>query len=59
MTIIGGLQPEKYSALDNVLLFAGLSSYVGETWGCQDKLGNVISKFNKTDYSVLLLKVVD
>jgi hypothetical protein len=44
ITILRGMEPEKYSAEDNVLLFAGLASYIGEQRGCQDRFGNMLSE---------------
>ena len=43
ITLLRGLQQERYSATDNVLLFTGLASYIGEQRGCQDRYGNMLS----------------
>lgn len=44
LAILRGLDPKKYSALDNVLLFTGLASHIGEQRGCQDRFGNMLSQ---------------
>ncbi|PSN59647.1 Clavaminate synthase-like protein, partial [Corynespora cassiicola Philippines] len=43
LTILRGLQPERYTAEENILLFAGLASYLGEQRGCQDRYGNMLT----------------
>ncbi|CAO2655440.1 Nn.00g105040.m01.CDS01 [Neocucurbitaria sp. VM-36] len=43
LTILRGLTPSKYTAKDNVLLFTGLASYIGEQRGCQDRYGNMLT----------------
>ncbi|KAF2761734.1 Clavaminate synthase-like protein [Pseudovirgaria hyperparasitica] len=43
ITILRGLNPENYSATDNVLLFAGIASHIGEQRGCQDRFGNMLT----------------
>lgn len=45
IAILRGLEPAKFSPHDNVVLFAGLASYIGEKRGCQDKFGNMLSKY--------------
>ncbi|KIH92036.1 taurine catabolism dioxygenase family protein [Sporothrix brasiliensis 5110] len=41
--IVKGLNPSLYSDSDNLLLFLGLASFIGDKHGIQDKKGNVIS----------------
>jgi hypothetical protein len=43
-TVLRGLDPAKYTALDNVLLYLGVTSYIAEKRGCQDSSGNMISE---------------
>jgi hypothetical protein len=43
--ILRGLQPDKYSNLDNILLYLGVTSYIAETRGMQDFDGRMIRKF--------------
>ena len=43
LTILRGLTPDKYTPWENVVIFAGLSSYLGEQRGCQDRYGNMLS----------------
>ena len=43
LVILRGLDPSKYEALDNVLLFTGLASHLGEQRGAQDRFGNMLS----------------
>lgn len=38
-----GLNPDEYSQEDNILVFLGISSYVGEKRGKQDEAGNMLS----------------
>jgi hypothetical protein len=42
--VLRGLDPAKYTALDNVLLYLGVTSYIAEKRGCQDSSGNMISE---------------
>ena len=35
LAIIKGLDPDKYSLKENIILFAGLSSYIGDKRGSQ------------------------
>jgi hypothetical protein len=41
-SVLRGLEPTKYSALDNVLIYLGITSYIAQTRGCQDSSGNMI-----------------
>ncbi|KAF2456095.1 hypothetical protein BDY21DRAFT_288209 [Lineolata rhizophorae] len=41
-SVIRGLKPQNYSALDNVIIYLGITSYVAERRGCQDSSGNMI-----------------
>lgn len=43
--MIRGLNPGDFSPEDNVLVFLGLSSYIGAQRGRQDEDGNMLSKF--------------
>ena len=44
LAILRGLpDPAKYTPWENVVLFAGLTSYIGERIGCQDRYGNMLS----------------
>lgn len=43
--VLRGLQPEKYSIKDNMLLYLGITSYIAETRGMQDFDGRMIRKF--------------
>jgi len=40
--IIRGLKPEKYDPLERMVIFMGLSSYVGNRLGVQDNKGNAL-----------------
>ena len=42
--IIQGLDPQRYSNQVNVVIFLGISSYIGEKRGRQDELGNMLRK---------------
>lgn len=39
---VKGLDPNRYSRTENVVIYLGLSSYVGEQRGRQDELGNML-----------------
>lgn len=39
---IRGLDPQKYSSETNVILYLGISSYVGQVRGRQDEYGNML-----------------
>ncbi len=40
--VVRGLGAARYSDADNLLIFLGLASYIGDTRGVQDRRGNVI-----------------
>lgn len=42
--MISGLDPQKYSAEANAILFLGISSYTGSERGMQDDSGNMMSQ---------------
>jgi hypothetical protein len=42
--VLRGLNPTKYSPLDNVLLYLGVTSHIAEIRGCQDYDGRMIGK---------------
>jgi hypothetical protein len=42
--VIRGLHPDDFSPEDNVIIFLGLSSYIGSKRGRQDEDGNMLSK---------------
>jgi hypothetical protein len=42
--VLRGLDPTRYTALENVLLYLGVTSYIAEKRGCQDSSGNMISE---------------
>jgi hypothetical protein len=42
--IIRGIEPKNYTAVDNVLIYLGVTSYIAEKRGCQDSSGNMISE---------------
>jgi len=44
-TVLRGLQPKRYSSLDNAIIYLGITSYIAETRGCQDSSGNMFSRF--------------
>jgi hypothetical protein len=43
--VIRGLKPDEFSPEDNVLVFLGISCYIGVKRGRQDEEGNMLSKF--------------
>ena len=44
VNILRGLDPKKYTSLENVVLFAGLTCYIGDQRGYQDHKGNILSR---------------
>lgn len=44
VAILRGLQPSGYSLEENVIVYAGVASYIGETRGQQDSDGNVLGE---------------
>ncbi|KAI9776641.1 MAG: hypothetical protein M1839_009447 [Geoglossum umbratile] len=40
--IVRGLNPDNYSGETNVIMYVGMSSYIGETRGRQDEFGNML-----------------
>ena len=43
--VLRGLDPKKYSPLDNVILYLGITSYVAELRGVQDYDGRMIGRY--------------
>lgn len=43
--MLRGLQPDKYSNLDNILLYLGVTSYIAERRGMQDFDGRMIRAY--------------
>lgn len=43
---LSGLKSEKYSSETNVVLYAGLSSYIGGRRGQQDEHGNMLRTYS-------------
>lgn len=43
-SVIRGINPRDYSVEDLTLAYMGVSSYVADKRGCQDKLGNMLGK---------------
>lgn len=43
-TILRGLEPRRYTAVENVLIYLGVTSYIGPTRGVQDSSGNMLSE---------------
>ncbi|PHH75856.1 hypothetical protein CDD80_2021 [Ophiocordyceps camponoti-rufipedis] len=41
--VFRGIDPSRYSILQNVIIFLGLAGYVGDKRGLQDKSGNVLA----------------
>jgi hypothetical protein len=42
--VVRGLNPDDYSRETNVIMYVGMSSYIGETRGRQDEFGNMLRK---------------
>ena len=42
--VLRGFNPDRYTTEDNILLFLGISSYIGEKRGQQDGKGSMIGK---------------
>jgi len=45
-TLLRGLEPDKYSNMDNILLYLGVTSYIAEKRGMQDFDGRMICKLH-------------
>lgn len=43
--VVRGLNPDDFSPEDNVLVFLGISSYIGAKRGRQDEDGNMLSEY--------------
>jgi len=43
--IIRGLEPRRYTARDNAIIYLGITSYIAEIRGCQDSYGSMMSGF--------------
>jgi hypothetical protein len=55
-TIIRGLEPRRYTAMDNMIIYLGITSYVAEKRGCQDSDGNMISEYRMPMVLAILTK---
>jgi hypothetical protein len=42
--IVRGMDPRKHTAEDNMAIFLGISNYIGEQRGIQDKRGTMLSR---------------
>jgi hypothetical protein len=43
--VLRGLEPTRYSKFKNVVLYAGIASYIGNHYGRQDEYGNMLCKY--------------
>lgn len=46
LAILRGLDPSKHTHKENAIVFLGISSYIAEQRGVQDKFGNMIGEWN-------------
>jgi hypothetical protein len=46
LAIFRGLDPSKHTHMENAIVFLGVSSYIAEQRGVQDKFGNMIGEWN-------------
>jgi hypothetical protein len=44
--VLRGLEPRRYTALDNILIYLGVTSYIAPLRGVQDSSGNMLSQFS-------------
>ena len=51
LAIIAGLDPDKYSLKESIILFAGLSSYIGDRRGSQGPELDILSSYFYVDRS--------
>lgn len=42
-----GLEPQRYSSETNIIIYLGVSSYIGAKRGRQDELGNMLCAFSR------------
>jgi hypothetical protein len=49
--VLRGLEPDRYSSMDNILLYLGVTSYIAETRGMQDFDGRMIRMYPKSPQS--------
>lgn len=56
--VLRGLQPEKYSNLDNILLYLGVTSYIAETRGMQDFDGRMIRQYLPINHQRIHLPIM-
>jgi hypothetical protein len=45
LLLVRGMKPGAYSVADNVMAYLGISSYIGDKRGMQNKEGNMLCKF--------------
>jgi hypothetical protein len=50
-----GLDPSRYSREDNVLIFLGVSSYIGEQRGKQDDSGHIFGSCFYCDFLSMVI----
>jgi hypothetical protein len=55
--VLRGLDPDKYSSFDNILLYLGVTSYIAEKRGMQDFDGRMIREWISLRFTSLSLKL--
>jgi len=52
--IVRGLNPDNYSHKTSMVMYVGMSSYIGETRGRQDEFGNMLRRSIGDSFSGIL-----
>jgi hypothetical protein len=52
--IVRGLNPDKYSHKTSMVMYVGMSSYIGEIRGRQDEFGNMLRRSINDSFTGLL-----
>jgi len=53
---VRGLRPEEFSPEDNIIVFLGISSYIGAKRGRQDEEGNMLSELLRCKLNTTMLR---
>ncbi len=45
--VLRGLDPSRYTAWENAIVYLGVTSHIAEKRGCQDRFGNMLGKIRR------------
>ena len=45
--VLQGVDPDRYTAEENMVIYLGISAYISQQWGRQDEQGNMLRTFHQ------------